>query len=179
MPFSMLRALPLPNTCSAGTVNNRASRQWTDLSFLNIQLQESQSQKACGIYQAQTSVVLCGLNNTHWTAYAFRDVAYDEEDPEAEIEAQGGVKEDPIVSSSAKPIDANQPVWDPREYFLMAVKLGVVRAQEEYAYLVRKVTLSIKSYVRLLDFLLLSLGRVITNTLTSEISMLAISQHKL
>jgi hypothetical protein len=136
------------NPSSQGASNGATARQWTDLSFLDMQLPDSKNSKVCRMYEAQISVALCGINNGCWTGYAFANIACDEKDADDEIEQPGGVKEDPIISSSSDPFDANRPIWDPREYFLMALKFWITRVLEEYAYLVRVLERSVESYVR-------------------------------
>jgi hypothetical protein len=99
------------------------------------------------MYRAHVSLVLCGLDNTRWSAYSFVDMSCDKVDSEAELVDQGGVKEDPITSSSIYPIDANTAVWDPREYFLTALKVWITRIHQEYEYVVEKVGRGIYRYV--------------------------------
>jgi hypothetical protein len=130
-----------------GILNSGTLKQWTDLSFLNIQSKNSQNPKACAMYGAQISISLCGTSNAYWTGYAFTDVACDRDDPDAEIANRGVVKEDPIVSSSNNPFDANKAILNPREYFLMALEFWITRVQGEHTYLVRKLERSVLEYV--------------------------------
>jgi len=129
-------------------VNNKPPRTWTDLSFLNIQTSHLQNQKNCGIYEAQTSFVACGPDNRRWTGYAFVDNWYGSEDLEDKDFCYEGFHEDPIASSGSLTIhNANHPVWNPREYFLMAFAANLAPVQGEWEYLVRTVERSIKSHV--------------------------------
>jgi hypothetical protein len=99
------------------------------------------------MYKAQISVSLCGTSDMYWTGYAFTNVACAVEDTEAEFDQRGGVQEDPIISSDTEPFDANQPISNPREYFLMALEFWITRVQQEYKYLVRKLECNIEPYV--------------------------------
>jgi hypothetical protein len=101
------------------------------------------------MYEAEISVVICGLDNYRWIACAFDDTGFDEKDLEDEECSPVEVIEDPIVSSGDVIVDASIPTWDPREYYLMALNVHVIRVMKEFEYLVRKLERSIRQYVRL------------------------------
>lgn len=128
-------------------------RQWTDLSFLNIQTPKSLGQRPYSMYEAQISLVICGPDEMHWDAYAFVDRYFDGEDLlEEEDFSYDGYQEDPIASDlendpNLPMIDANFPKWNAREYFLDIVEFRMAQVAKEWESLVRKVELGIKDYV--------------------------------
>lgn len=90
--------------------------------------------------------MVCGSDNLRWVAYAFVDaVPGDDEVLEEMSCSYEGVQDDPIASDYE--LDANSPIWDPREYFLMIVAARMIRVLGEWEDLVRTVERSIKEYV--------------------------------
>ena len=128
-------------------------RQWSDLSFLNIQTPKSQGKRQYCMYEAQISLVICGPDEKHWDAYAFVDRYFDGEDLLEEDDfSYDGVQEDPIASDLENDpnlpiIDANLPKWNAREYFLDIVEFRMAQVVKEWEYLVRSVERGIKDYV--------------------------------
>jgi len=114
--------------------------------FLKIQTSKSQDEGNYGIYKAQISFVICGSDHRRWVAYAFVDTDFDSKElGDEEDFPYEGVQEDPIASDSK--VDANRPIWSPREYFLMIVKIRVDQVRKEWEFLVRTVERSINGYV--------------------------------
>jgi hypothetical protein len=106
-----------------------------DLSFLEIP-----DQKKFIMHEAQITFLICGSDDQRWAAYAFDDTHFDEEDFGDEIFSYEGVQDDPIARGK---IDANLPIGDPREYFLMIFDIRLAQVREEWKYLVRMVDRSI------------------------------------
>lgn len=101
-----------------------------------------ESSKQYGIRPVQFSLTICGSDNRHWIGYAFQDSEPDNEDltpenlssegvhnPEAEDNEQGEqLNMDPIRGEpDPRELDANQAIWDPREYFLIGMEVGVAK----------------------------------------------------
>jgi len=91
------------------------------------------------IHEAMTSIVVCGSDESRWTAYAFVDTEFsgapvvgDEYEDSIEL------NEDPIASDRTGPeLEADNPIWDPREYFLRIVDLRMKRqVLQEWRYIV-------------------------------------------
>jgi len=127
-------------------------RQWTDLSFLNIQAPKSQGKRQYSMYEAQISLVICGPDEQHWDAYAFVDRYFDGEGLEEDDFSYDGLQEDPIASdleidTNLPLVDANLPIWNPREYFLNIVEIRMAQVLKEWEHLVRKVERGVKDYV--------------------------------
>ena len=65
------------------------------------------------IYEAQTSLTVCGWNDQQWTAHAFADRYFDAENPLDDEFTYEGMQEDPVAWNSevdAILLDANRPV---------------------------------------------------------------------
>jgi hypothetical protein len=102
-----------------------------DLSFLEIP-----DQKKFIMHEAQITFLICGSDDQRWAAYAFDDTHFDEEGFGDETFSYEGVQDDPIARGK---IDANLPIGDPREYFLMIFDIRLTQVREEWKYLVRMV----------------------------------------
>jgi hypothetical protein len=100
------------------------------------------------MYEAHISFVICGLDEGRWTAYAFDDTEFDGDALYDRIFPCEGFHADPIASEYHDDIDAELPIWNPREYFLRVVASRIARAAEEWEALVRPVERSITEYVR-------------------------------
>jgi len=91
------------------------------------------------------SFVICGIREKRWGAYAFdTDSGYDLHD---KIDC-GGQHLDPIGSClSVDDVDAELPIWNPREYFLNVVARRVTRAADAWEGLLRAIERRIKNHV--------------------------------
>jgi hypothetical protein len=108
-------------------------------------------------------LAICGSDNRRWIAYAFDETDDDGEDLISENVSPEGIY-DPDASDDeqqAKPpnwdpireesdpmnFDAEQTIWDAREYFLMGMEVGVVKPLKTWKYLVRSLERDIEQYV--------------------------------
>jgi hypothetical protein len=124
---------------------SKRNRKWTDLSFLTNGSSDLSKSANPVIYEAQISLYICGLTESTWTAYSFIDTYFD---PDREL----GDDEFSYETMMADPIadgdhDANQPIWDPREYFLMIIRIRVGQVLQEWQTLVREVDNCIRQYI--------------------------------
>lgn len=97
--------------------------------------------------EANISVAVCGIDNWRWVAYAFVDR---DDDDSAIIDINedcGGFLQDPIGDSDSHRMDASNPIWDPREYFLKIFELRAEHILKEWHWLVRNVEQSLKKYL--------------------------------
>jgi hypothetical protein len=107
-------------------------------------------------------LVICGSDNRRWIAYAFEDTSSDSEDlapenlspegvhdPDAEDDEQGEQPNwDPIRGEpDPKELDANQAIWDPREYFLVGMEVGIAKPLNKWERLVWSLERGIEEYV--------------------------------
>lgn len=102
------------------------------------------------MYEAQTSLVVCGSHEQQWTAYAFVDRYFNTEDPLDQEFSYEGIQDDPITWNSELDtvyLDANKPTWNPRVYFLVVLEAQITQVLKEWAYVVRQVERNIKQYV--------------------------------
>ncbi|OCK76055.1 hypothetical protein K432DRAFT_307225 [Lepidopterella palustris CBS 459.81] len=149
LPYFALRTSSPRTNRSQETVNSKSPRKWTDLSFLKIRTSKPQNERKYGIFDAQISIVICGSDELRWVAYAFADTEFDNENLEDGDFSYEGPHEDPIASNGRL---ANDPLWNPREYFLTICNVRMVQVLKEWQYLVRILERSITEYVRLCIF---------------------------
>jgi hypothetical protein len=123
------------------------------VSFLNIQNANVEEKTHCSIYEAQTSLVICGPGEQQWTAYAFIDCYFNAESPLDQEFSYEEMQEDPIAwtceidGELATFVDANKPIWNPREYFLAILENQMARVVKEWEYVVRQLQGSVKQSV--------------------------------
>jgi hypothetical protein len=92
------------------------------------------------IHESQFSLLICGTDHTRWTAYAFIDPHLDADPEETGYDGEDDVAVDPIANDKERQIiDANRPIWDPREYYLKIVDMRTTRVLNEWTRIVRKV----------------------------------------
>jgi hypothetical protein len=103
------------------------------------------------MFEARFSVVICGSQEGRWTAYAFDDTEFDGEDLYEKM--MGNCQPfhaDPIASCIwGDDVNADIPIWNPREYFLIVVANRIARAANDWESLVGPVERSIREYVSL------------------------------
>jgi hypothetical protein len=119
--------------------NIHPPRQWTDLSFLDVQPLNSQAHRNYRMYEAQISLHICGTDDRRWIAYAFVDTFFLENDLEDDF------RNDPIALYQ---LDARSPMWDPREYFLRIFDIRIAQVSNEWENVVRMVERAVKRSVR-------------------------------
>ncbi|TVY59342.1 hypothetical protein LCER1_G000736 [Lachnellula cervina] len=134
LPFFLIRDTH-PNEPITG-VNTKPSRNWTDLSFLqldNPKSQDQESNKVWGMYEAHFSCVITGSDEWRWVGYSFVDAEIDgflHESSEEDLSF------DPIASGR---LEANLPIWRPREYWLRVFEIRIEQVRIELEYLIYKV----------------------------------------
>jgi hypothetical protein len=120
-----------------------------NLAFLQTKTSTSTDNKVYNIYRAQISLVITGYSNRRWVAYAFLNNTFDDDD-DFDDETYGnlfeGFQGDPIASDGL--VDANNPIWNPREYFALIFECRLTGVLTEWENLVRWVERSIQGYVR-------------------------------
>jgi hypothetical protein len=67
------------------------------VSFLKVQDANSEEKTQSDIYEAQTSLAVCGSSEQHWTAYAFIDNYFNGESPLDQEFSYDETQEDPIA----------------------------------------------------------------------------------
>jgi hypothetical protein len=113
---------------------------------MGLKSPKSQEKTEYGIRKAHFSFVICGSDNRHWVAHAFVRNGSDSENLEDKIFSYDGMNEDPIASND-DPLNANDPLWDPREYWLMVFKIRMAQVVKKSERVVRSVEASIRRHV--------------------------------
>jgi hypothetical protein len=146
LPFFALRDHPLPKD-SPRKVQGKPLRRWRDLSFLRTQTSGSESEERYGIYEAEISCVVAGSDNWRWIAFAFVDTYFDGGESDDSVMWYGceeAIHLDPILAGN---LDANMPIWKPREYFMKVFEIRILQVIKEWDFLVLTVKRSIEVYV--------------------------------
>jgi hypothetical protein len=159
MPYYVWRSSSKPCEDHRQYANGDPLRHSRDVSFLNW--------KTCGspgfLYEAQISCVVAGSDEWRWVAYCFVDTYFDaveEVDAVEEADAVEEVREtvlsyheDSLVPEGmrADPFtygvtNADNPIQNPREYFLMVFRIRIDQVKREWQRVVEKVYQSIREY---------------------------------
>ena len=110
--------------------NIKPHRKWIDLSFLAHLLPEPAEPGDMGLYPAQVSFTICGTSIRQYVGYGFEDAEFD---PDREFGGgEFSLKEFHADQMTRGKQDANLPIWDPREYFLLNLKHRVEQMCEEW-----------------------------------------------
>lgn len=165
-PYFALRKHPQPNS-SHNKLSTNSLRRWEDLSLTDGETSVSGGQELYRLHEAQASLSVYGPDEWQWTACAFLDEAHesgnlydyeetrdgegedeeDEEDGENEVAVLGqkavGFDADPIATG----LDANNPIWRPRQYFVFAFEVYVREISQEWRELVHKLEYDINASV--------------------------------
>lgn len=115
---------------------SKPHRERIDLSFLVKNLPAFAVKETPVIEQAQISVVLCGTTERRYTVYSFEDNDVDEDREMGDDEfSEDGVQVDQVVKGDI--VDANLPLWNPREYFMVVLFERVKQVNLEWANVVQ------------------------------------------
>lgn len=148
LPYFVVRKCPLDRSGDEkkflGKANAKSGRRsrWSDASFLRLESidsaepDEQRSNQTWGLYECHISVLITGRDNWQWTAYSFADTDSDRQ----RYEYTDGF--DPNLE-----LDASNPIWKPREYFLKALQINLKEVREEWEYLIFKLECSIEDHV--------------------------------
>lgn len=143
MAFFALRESRPERTFSTGPYA-KPPRKYEDISFIATGKPSGSGEGALGIYEAQLSISVCGLSEQGYVVYAFVDKYFQDGDEDSEQEVDDSVfMEDQIVADG---VDANKPVWEPREYFVLAVLPRQKQVVEEWANLLDRLEEYIGEY---------------------------------
>lgn len=137
LPFFI--SLDTPPNEPMGGVNTKPLRKWTDLSFLETQVQKPK--KVWGMYEAHFSCVVTGSDEWRWVAYGFVDTEIDGILHES---SKDDLKRDQIASGV---LEADIPFWRPRDYWLKVFEIRIEQVKIQWEYLISKVRLGVDRYV--------------------------------
>jgi hypothetical protein len=121
-------------------VRGKRLRSWKDLSLLKGESSGDKDQEAYRLYTAQISCVIYGFDEWQYTVCEFVDTEHntnglydwpgDENDDAQELIL------DPILSRHSAPMQADFPIWRPRQYFVKALETGIEEVSLEWGRVV-------------------------------------------
>lgn len=136
--------------------NANPLRQSRDVSFLKW----DSSGSFDFLYEAQISCVIAGSDKSNYVGYCFVDTYFDaaEEAKESVLSyhedslVEEGMRADPFTFGVT---NADDPIQEPREYFLMVFQVRLGQVKREWQQVVAKVQQSIREYVPVRPFCLM------------------------
>lgn len=148
LPYYVWRSAQKASEDHRQDANATPLRQSRDISFLNWKSSGTSS----FLYEAQISCVVAGSDEWRWVAYCFVDTYFDATSEARETvqsyydDSQGdeGMLADPFTFGVK---DANDPIQNPREYFLEVLRIRLNQVKCEWEQVVAKVQESIREYV--------------------------------
>lgn len=157
LPFLALREESALDMNQDRLNGNQTGRHGFDVSFLTLQCAEPGSHEGpCKhhIQESQISVVICGWDHHNWVAWGIFNTLSDPTE-EFDPDQEHVMKEDYFAADGDDGvlIDADRPLWDPREYWLHIIEIRVRLVLKEWKWLVRNleagvtVWVSVKSYI--------------------------------
>ncbi|OAL06614.1 hypothetical protein IQ06DRAFT_371770 [Phaeosphaeriaceae sp. SRC1lsM3a] len=138
--FAMRRSRPKQDFVRR---KKRTHRGWMNLSFLDSKDADPEVDGVCGIHQAHISVTVGGTDNMRWFVYCFEDRYFDEDGQLGQDEQTEEHQSDQIAKGE---FGAENPIWNPREYFLRVLLIRMSQVQKEWKELVRYIETGIKEY---------------------------------
>ena len=100
------------------------------------------------VYEAHVSITITGIDQSVWVAYGVVDTYFDTTQDSVDVyhQLKGAYRgrADPLGCGL---LDADQPIWTPREYFLKVVKIRIQDVVREWSGIVRRMQMEIKQYV--------------------------------
>jgi hypothetical protein len=124
---------------------------YMDASFLDLQCTQHQDHGCLcrhKIQESQISVVICGWDNQNWVGWGMFNTLSDPTDDFA-LEDERIVNEDYYATDGedGPVIDANDPIWDPRRYWLRIIDIRVQLVLKEWIWLVRNIEAGVITWV--------------------------------
>lgn len=138
-------------------------RETTDVSFLSTSLSGAETSNKIEdhefLYEAQTSLAVFGWNRTIWTACALTDTYFysDALNPNNEdlLVYYDDVEEIEWDAISMAELSVGRvSISDPREYFLMTLKIRGEKCKDEWRNVIYHMKIGVRKYVRILSSLL-------------------------
>jgi hypothetical protein len=114
----------------AKRVNIKPRRDWIDLSFVAQLLRRKNDVGELGLYPAQVSFAICGTSVKQYVAYGFEDAEFDPDRAFGKDEFSLNEKHADQMTKGEE--DANCPIWDPREYFLLVLGHRIRQIRQEW-----------------------------------------------
>jgi hypothetical protein len=98
------------------------------------------------LYEAKISVAVAGIDCSAWIAYGLVDTYFESDESVDRYHQWKGRqgRADPLADGQ---IDANNPIWTPREYFLKVFEIRINQVRKEWRRIIDKVEDEVKQYV--------------------------------
>lgn len=123
-------------------------RHWIDLTFMMEFLPDLRDDYVRVLYPEQISVTICGTSETSYIVYCFHDNEFDEDRELGEYEpSMGDFIPDQIFNAKEDLQDANMPIWNPREYFLMTLASRIKQVVEEWTRLIQTIDTAFGEFI--------------------------------
>ncbi|KAF2092666.1 hypothetical protein NA57DRAFT_62192 [Rhizodiscina lignyota] len=123
-------------------------RKWRDLSFLHMRPRKSQDDGHYVLHETQFSFTICGTDNSRWIAYAFDDTKVDDTDLRHGLSLTSDgvdIPCDPTAWNEFNDcLESNQPIWNPREYFLTIMNSRITQVLKEWEDIMARVERSLR-----------------------------------
>jgi hypothetical protein len=151
LPFLTLRNSTLPATEAAADSNSHVPGTNIDVSFLNLLCNQHRSCTCMckhTIQESQISVTICGWDNQNWVGWGLFNTSSNPTDDLAP-EDERIVNEDYYATDGedGPVIDADDPIWDPRHYWLRIISIRVRLVLKEWTWLVRNIEAGVHVWV--------------------------------
>jgi len=153
LAYLVLRKVdPSPTENAEAAEHETRNTPLVNLAWLDVQSSSDSVSRGHVIEEANISVVVCGWSNTQWTGYAFANTrveAEEEEDNDSEEETEDIPQQDFLAAEDGLDyvLDANNPEWDARKYWLRVLSVRCQLVWKEWQYLVRTVEDAISAWV--------------------------------
>ena len=110
--------------------NSRPPRRSEPVIHLSI-ANEPVNEEDDYIHEAQLSVMVTGLDHWFWTAYCFSDIYFKDQDHIEQLSTLARPL-NPLDPHSCGKFSLNQPIWDPRHYFLRTLSCRMEQVKQEW-----------------------------------------------
>lgn len=100
------------------------------------------------LYEATTSIAVTGIDCYIWTAYAFVDTYHDSRESVDSYHRMKGRRRGRADPLAAGQINADEPIWDPRRYFLKVVEIRTGLISIEWSQILDRIEKDLLQYVR-------------------------------
>jgi hypothetical protein len=132
------------------TIDGKPLRQSLELPFLSgpMSVPTSAAGLLC-LYEAQTSIVVTGIDNWVWAAYGIVDTYFGSKESVRHYHKENGpsAQVDPLAAGQVPAIPSLSLIWTPREYFFRIVAIRMNEARKAWREIIDKVEGSVKRYV--------------------------------
>jgi len=101
------------------------------------------------LYEAQTSLVVTGIDSRVWTAYCIIDTYFGSNESLQHYHEENGpsAQVDPLAAGLIPAIPSVLLIWTPREYFFTIVAIRMNEARRAWRKIIYEVEGSVKQYV--------------------------------